>query len=86
MSPRRARLIRRQSAAEQPNGRFYSMGNHVRQVQEDGKIKRFFTGLKEALAKPKTYVVQSQVFSPRSTLYRTLKRAWVRRRRNGGGI
>jgi hypothetical protein len=83
MSPRRARIIRRQVLASETDEdfRYQSTGAHVRQEQSDGRIRRFFTALKEALAKPKTYLVTGEITSPARRRYRAAKRAWVRRPR-----
>lgn len=83
MSPRRARIIRRQVmvGTTLSDYSYVADGAHVRQEQPDGRIKRFFTALADALKKPKTYIVTGALTRPASRRYRAAKKAWTRRPR-----
>lgn len=81
MRGKRAKAIRRTCRAENlPTG--YLVGNDTaRQVQADGRIKRFFGNLTEALTQKKTFLVTGQISCPAAQNYRAAKRAWTRRTR-----
>jgi hypothetical protein len=81
MRGKRARLIRRHVGASTSAPGYFERRPVVYQETAPGKILKFFTGLKNAIKKPKAFQVTGQIISPRGSAYRQAKRAWVRRPR-----
>ena len=53
----------------------------VRQVDADGKVRRFLRDLADAIKLPKSYRVTGQIIDTGALDYRRAKKAWTRRGR-----
>jgi hypothetical protein len=81
MRGKRARLIRRRVSVPMSALGYFERRPVIHQESATGKIRKFFTDLKNALKKPKAFEVTGNIYSPRATAYRQAKREWVRRTR-----